>query len=240
MGRPMLATLATAALPIVGAIALAANAESIESQLAEWPLLVAAGAVALAGALLAGLALLPTHAVSLAMGWLFGPIVGSGLAMLTVAAAAWLGYQVGRALTGSGLSDAMPSDARIARLRSELLDVSPRRTMLLVALLRLSPAAPFAATNVAMSAVAVPWRAFLIGSVIGLAPRVITVALFGSALGRLDFQRPDSPTLLTLGILATIAALAFSAHLARRALSRTLQSHSAAAVTSGNARPVSN
>jgi phospholipase D1/2 len=240
VGRPMLATLATAGLPLVGVIALTANAGVIEAQLTAWPQGWAAAIVTLVGAALAGLALLPTHAVSLVMGWLFGPVLGCGLAIGAVTAAAAWGYFIGGRLAGTGLSRSLPADSRMARLRSALVEASSRRTTLLVALLRLSPAAPFAATNVAMAAVAVPWRAFLIGSVVGLAPRVIVVTLFGAALGQLDFQRPDSPALLALGGVATIAALAVSGHLARRALSRTVQPNPSAVLTSGNARPVPN
>lgn len=226
----MLATAGSAGLPVVGVVVLAAYAPGIERELDRMGPAAAALLVMPAGIVLSGMALLPTHAVSLAMGWLFGGTIGSLLAWLTVAGAAMVGHGFGTRLAGPS-SRWLDPTSRIARVRAAVLESSDPRAGLLIALLRLSPAAPFAATNVALAAVGVKRSVFLVGSVIGLAPRVFVVAWLGAGMSRLDLTRPTSPPLLAVGVLATIAVLVGVGSLARAALRRTLADHAPAGST---------
>jgi len=225
--RPASATALSAGLPAVGVIALAGFAPAIESALAGLSIVPAGLLVMLAGAALSGAALMPTHAVSLAMGWMFGGPVGSLLAWVTVAAAAWAGYGLGMRLAGPSSRWIEPTST-IGRVRRAVVEASDGRAAMLIALLRLSPAAPFAATNVALAAVEVKRSVFLIGSAVGLAPRVFVVAWFGAGLSRLDFTRPESPALLVGGVVATIGVLIGVGWIARRALRQTLADPAAA------------
>lgn len=94
------------------------------------------------------------------------------------------------------------------------------RTLALLALIRLSPVVPFAATNLLMSTTGVRLAPFLVGSVIGLAPRVVAVVWIGSSLTELDLSLAADRRLLVLGIAATGAALWILGRASRRGLAR--------------------
>ena len=185
------------------------------------PLVFATLVMFAAGATLCGLALLPTHALSLAAGWLLGPWLGPPVAWGTVALETALGFVVGRLSAGPHLVELLMRRPRARRVHAELATASPRRTATLIALLRLSPAAPFAATNVALAALGCRWWAFGVGSVLGLAPRVVIVALFGAGLTELDLSRPRDTTLLVLGAVTTVVFLVAVGRVAKRAMDRS-------------------
>ena len=192
---------------------------------ADWiharPVWVGVLTLLLSGAVLAGLALLPTHAVSLVCGWLFGAWLGPTIAWLAILGGSVIGFVAGHALAGSGWPEQLRESERWSKLYAALANDSPGRTTGLVALLRFSPAAPFAATNVAFAALGLSWPTFLIGSAIGLAPRVVTVALLGAGMATLDLGRPGHFGLLIAGIVATVIALILIGVIAQRALKRT-------------------
>jgi uncharacterized membrane protein YdjX (TVP38/TMEM64 family) len=91
----------------------------------------------------------------------------------------------------------------------------------LVALLRLSPLLPFAATNLVLAAARVPVLPFLAGTALGIAPRVCVVALAGSGLSELDLSRSSDQRLAVLGAVATVLVLVVLTRLARRVLRQT-------------------
>ena len=215
VARPALVTLAAAAGPGVGVLALAVYGTEVAQWFDAAPAAFSAGVIVIVAAVLCGLALLPTHAASLAAGYALGAVAGPVVALVGVTLGSLLGYGFGRLLAGRGWT---PSGGRWAAIRAELIERSPARAMTLIVLLRLSPLAPFAATNTALAALRVPILPYLIGAAIGLAPRVAAVAWFGAGLSSLDWQSPQSPWLLVLGGLATVAAVLLTARLAARAL----------------------
>ncbi|MCP5024147.1 MAG: hypothetical protein GY930_20560 [bacterium] len=91
---------------------------------------------------------------------------------------------------------------------------------MLLALIRLSPALPFATTNLLMSTTGIRLLPFLIGSLIGMAPRVIAVVWIGSSLSELDLTQAADRRLLGLGILATAVVLWVFRKVSKRALTR--------------------
>lgn len=176
--------------------------------------------IALAAVVLCGPALLPTHILSLAAGWALGPWLGLPVAWLSILAAVACSYALGGALAGHGLASSLRADPARRAVYDALVRASPARTATLVALLRLSPLAPFAATNVALAGLGLGWRPVLLGSALGLAPRVAVVALLGAGSAELDFSRPDAPWLLAFGVAATLVALIWSGRVATLALRR--------------------
>ena len=205
--------------PAVGALVLVASAGS-------WlPPLQAQGLGAVPWVLvgtvvLAALGLIPTHASSLVAGMLFGVLGGSALALLGTAAAALVGHRLVRRLVGERAVERLASSPRSQAVHAELIGRGLARTAGLVALLRLSPLMPFAATNLLLASAGVKLRAFLLGTVLGIAPRVMMVAAAGAGLSELDLDRASDVRLLVLGLIATAIALAVIGHLARRALRR--------------------
>lgn len=216
--RATLATLAAAALPVVGVTVLAWHGRAVAAWLgAAEPWQVALTLIA-AGSLLCGTALVPTHALSLAGGYALGAAAGPPVAWVGVLGATAVGYGVGRLAAGDRLADDLRRSPRWRRLADELLDGSLPRTAWLIALIRLSPLAPFAATNVALAALRVPAAGYLAGAAVGLAPRVLAVALFGAGLAELDWSRPHAPWLLVAGGVATVTAVVAVGRVAGRAL----------------------
>ncbi len=202
--------------PSVGAVVLTATFGSwyggLEDSVNPAPLFFVCAAI------LAGLSLIPTHASSLVAGMLFGTAPGSVLAMLSVLAAALLGYRVLAQFSRARATLALASRPRASAVHRALLHHSGRRTIWIIALIRLSPLMPFAATNLLMAASGVRLGPFLAGTLLGIAPRVIVVAAAGSGLAELDLSQGADRRLLILGALATAAALFVAGRLASRTL----------------------
>ncbi len=211
----------TVAMPAISVPILAATQQSWYPQLVE-----AGGAIApwyvLGGAILAGLSLVPTHAVSLVAGLLFGSAVGSVVALISVMLGAALGYGVFRPLAAPRALTGLAARPRAAAVHRALVRSGARQTIGLIVLVRLSPIMPFAGTNLLMAGAGVSWREFLLGSGIGLAPRVIAVAVVGAGLAELDFSSSLGRSWLIAGLIATIAAVVIIGRAAKRVLDREL------------------
>lgn len=218
--RPAVVTAAAAGLPVVGVIALGVYGPAIAGWLEAQPAAVGVAVIVLAGAVLCGLALLPTHAVSLAAGYLLGAVAGPGVAWLAVIGASALGYVVGGRLAGPGAVAAMDGHPRFSALRAALLEDSPRAAAVCVGLLRLTPIAPFAATNAALAALRVEPGRYLLGTAVGMGPRIAVVAWLGAGMAELDWQSPAAPGLLVLGVVATVLVLVLIGRAARVAMRR--------------------
>ena len=203
--------------PLAGLLALVLTSAS-------WtPWFAPAGAVEgvvflLAGVALAACCLMPTHATSLLAGYVFGAAWGAAMGFGVVVLAAAVGYAVFSRLVGGRVLDAIASSERARRVHAALLGQGFGRTVWLVALLRLSPLMPFAATNVLMASLGVRPGAFLCATSIGIAPRSIGVALVGAQLSELDWQAGGSVWSTVLAVAATLAVLWWVGRAARRAL----------------------
>ncbi len=207
----------TVVAPAVGALGLVATSGTWFPPLQElgtgaWPW------VLVATVLLAGLGLIPTHASSLVSGMLLGFVGGSALAVGATALAALFCHALVRRLVGDEFLTRLSSGVRGRAVHAELVGGGALRTAALIALVRLSPAMPFAATNLLLASAGVRVGTFLAGTVLGIAPRVLVVALAGAGLAEFDLDRGHDGRLLVLGALATVAALFVIGRLARRAL----------------------
>lgn len=176
----------------------------------------------LVATLLCGLSLIPTHACSLISGLLFGPWIGSLLALMTVSGASLIGHQFFGRIIGEGPLEHLKKKKKVSEIYSELIKAETSRTFWLIFLLRLSPLMPFAATNAFLSSLKIPLGVFFLGSVIGLAPRVIGVVLIGSTLKALELGKGGHPVFLVIGIIATVALPIYIHQILRRKLSKKL------------------
>ncbi|MFW5653016.1 MAG: VTT domain-containing protein [Planctomycetota bacterium] len=233
-----MAVTAAAVGPGVGALTLLGIAVAN----AEWLAAGGAGVLALLvtiGIFGCGLALLPTHALSLACGWAFGGVAGAAVAVATVTVASVVTGALARRVVGHDFVHAIHDRApHLAGVHSALAEASTLRTMVLIALLRLSPAVPFAAMNVLLTAADIRWRSYLTGTAIGMAPRVTAVALLGGTLSSLDFDAPNAPWIAIAGIVATVIAIILIGVITREALRRVAsESLDAAPATGGDAAP---
>ena len=173
----------------------------------------------LTATVLAGVSLVPTHAVSLISGLIFGFTFGSSIALFSVVLASVVSFFITEKIIGDKAIKTLIKRPQANAIYNELLKHDSKRTIAIVSLIRLSPIMPFAGTNVLLAAAKVKLSEFLAGSAIGLAPRIILVVLAGAELSKLDFSEKGSQSLLILGVLATIMTLIVIGHFTRKALS---------------------
>lgn len=178
------------------------------------PLYIAAFAV------LGGLALLPTYAQSLLGGWAFGLPAGLAAVLTGFVGAALVSYAITGRVSGDRLERVLADNSRWDGVYRLLLRSTFWRALALITLLRLPPNAPFAATNVALSAMRAPVLPFALGTLAGLAPRAAVVVYAGAGLAVLDFDNRSQTTWFVVGLGVTILVVALLGLLATRALER--------------------
>jgi uncharacterized membrane protein YdjX (TVP38/TMEM64 family) len=90
---------------------------------------------------------------------------------------------------------------------------------LIVTLIRVPPSSPFAVTNTVMAATRVPVIPFVLGTVIGIAPRTAAVVYTARRAEQLkDLTDINDMTSFLAGLATTAALILLLIYLARRAL----------------------
>ncbi|MFT3788723.1 MAG: VTT domain-containing protein [Tepidisphaeraceae bacterium] len=173
-----------------------------------------------------GVCLVPTNAYSLLGGYAFGFGVGLLAVMVGYAGAALLSYALMLRMSRQHVLAVVHEYPRLDAVRRALLEASPRRTVAIVALLRISPASPFAVSNFALASSGVSWREYLLGTVLGMLPKTTAVVYMASKLSSFDLHDPKEWWMVLPGFIATGVVLAILIVLARREL-RKLASHPA-------------
>ena len=165
---------------------------------------------------LCGLSLIPTYAVAVAAGYLFGAVAGSVWAVVVITGAAWFGRAILAPLVGDRVVDRILARPRARAAYAVLLGSEAGTATTLVTLVRLAPVTPFAGTNLLMVAAKVALVPFLVGTAIGLGPRTVLVAVAGAGLAELQFDAAGGAAALwaTLGCL--VVAVVGLGVLARR------------------------
>ena len=203
--------------PLLGAVVLVATRERWLPPLEALDPSEAALWFAVGTVLLAGLSLTPTHASSLVAGMLFGAVHGAWVAVGAIAAAGVFAYALLRPLTTTHALAALERWPRARVIHRALLERRARLTLLIL-LIRLSPVMPFAATNLLLAAGGVRPVEFVVGSVVGLAPRIVAVVVAGAGLSELDLGQAADVRVAVVGGVATVLVLIAISAIARRAL----------------------
>ena len=172
---------------------------------------------------LAGFSLIPTHAASLIAGMLFGTLWGPLYALTAIVSASLLSYILVKIIMGAKALEIFSMNPKAHEVYNELLKHNGFRTFYIISLIRLSPVMPFAATNVLLSAGKVKFREFFLGSAIGLAPRVIIVAIAGAGLTKLDLSIGSHKSILIAGIAATALVIFIMGRISRQVLRKISQ-----------------
>jgi len=171
----------------------------------------------------AGLALLPTYAQAMLGGWAFGFAWGFPAALLGFAGGSMLAYRLSRSIARDRLIQTIERRPRWNALHRALIDAGFWKATLLVALVRLPPTSPFALTNVLMASAQVAWLPYLLGTVLGLAPRTAIAVFAAAGLSRFDLDQPatsESNWTIIFGIGSTVLVFLVIGLLARRTLRR--------------------
>jgi uncharacterized membrane protein YdjX (TVP38/TMEM64 family) len=180
---------------------------------------------ALGFALTAGLALLPTWVQALVGGYAFGLPLGLAAALFGFGAGAMIGYEIARFASGDRVVKAVDAKPKWRAVHEAF--ASGRvgggffRTLGIVILLRLPPNSPFAMMNLVMAGVQVPRVPYLLGTIIGMAPRTAMWIWIGSTLPVLGDKRPAQPMWMWAGSLVLLFAVIWMLNvLANRAIDR--------------------
>ena len=167
-----------------------------------------------------GFALLPTNVIGILCGWAFGFPLGICLHMLGIVGASLISSFALAPLVGNNLQDFLEHHEKARVLHKALLQKNFKRTTLIITLLRLSPAMPFALTNLLMTAARVPLSYFLIGTFIGMLPRSSAVVFFGAGISVLNFSEPLNIWLIVFGYTATIISVIIISYFSKKALGK--------------------
>ena len=179
-------------------------------------------------AVLGGFALLPTYAPAILGGWAFGDGIGIPAALTGFVLASAINYAWAHRLSVGHATALLAERPRWLAVRNALVGRSWWKTLLVVALIRVPPNSPFALSNGAMAAARVPLGAYLVGTLLGLAPRTAVAVRAGSHLSSLDFSRRDALGSAAVTLALSIVVLGVLGWFARRALDSAIAAPSMA------------
>jgi len=170
--------------------------------------------------LLAGLAILPTHLQAVVGGWAFGFIWGTVGALCGIAGAAMIGYLIARRASGDRAVKLISEQPKWKAVYEALLGGGFLKTLLIVTLVRIPPNSPFAITNMVMAATCVRSVPYIIGTVVGIAPRTAAAVYIGAQLSELSLKDAKQTWFVVAGIIALVVVIIIVGILANRALAK--------------------
>jgi phospholipase D1/2 len=139
-----------------------------------------------------GMVLFPVTILIAATAAAFGPLLGFVLAAVGALLSAIVTYLIGASLGKDSLREVL--GPRLNRIREQIR----RKGVLAVASIRLVPVAPFTVVNLAAGASDIRFLDFVVGTVIGMLPGLIVLALLGHQVSELLMN----PSALQLAALA--------------------------------------
>ncbi len=212
-----------AIMPAIGGMLILVYADSIGGWLRSHD---AMGVLiyAAAFALLSGLALLPTYAQSFLGGWAFDFSWALPGALLGFLGGSLLGYELARRASGDRVEKIIEEKPRWRAVRDAMVGRGFWPTLGIVTLLRLPPNSPFAITNLVMASVRVSRLPYLLGTVIGMAPRTAAAVLIGglfsdlTASEALDSEKPRWVLYVAVGSALVVLLIIWA--IANRAIAK--------------------
>jgi uncharacterized membrane protein YdjX (TVP38/TMEM64 family) len=151
--------------------------------------------------LLGSLIAVPLSLLVVATLLVFGPVLGFCYALVGAELGAILTYGIGTLLGQNTVRSLAGS--KLEKVSRQLA----RQGLLAVAIVRLLPIAPFTVVNVVAGASHIRFRDFALGSVLGLAPGILALALFSDRLAAV-VQEPSGGRLAVLAAVVAVLVLA--------------------------------
>lgn len=181
-----------------------------------------AGGVAMyvgAFVLAAGFGLLPTYSISVLGGYAFGVPIGFAAALAGFGGAAVVGYGIARTVARGKVDDEIRRHEKARIVRDALVGSGFWRTLMIVTLVRVPPSSPFALMNLTLAGAGVRLRAYIIGTLAGMAPRTLAYVMIGHQVT--DWSNASKPKwVLFVGIGSTVVVLLILSSIANKALAR--------------------
>ena len=169
---------------------------------------------------------LPGGILTIAAGFLYGPVWGFAVAVASSNLGASAAFWLGRTALRERVSGWVKDSPRFTALDRALEDGGYKLAMLI----RMSPLFPFNLVNYALGLTKMQYRHYLLGGAIGMAPGTFLYVSVGAGIGELSQLTSGAgdtgvggKVLLVAGILATIAVTAWITRTANRALESQLE-----------------
>jgi phospholipase D1/2 len=158
---------------------------------------------AIAAFVVGGLVVFPVLVLIAATAAALGPWLGFVTALTGVSLSAFVLFAIGRALGRERLQRLL--GRRTARIQERVVG----KGILAVVVIRMIPIAPFSVVNVVAGASTLPLRDFLVGTLLGMTPGILAMAVLGAQIA--DLARNASWTNILLLVLAFLGWLAICA-----------------------------
>jgi phospholipase D1/2 len=159
--------------------------------------------LAIAAFVLGGLVIFPVLVLIAATAAALGPWLGFVSAMVGVFLSALVLFAIGRVLGRERLQRLL--GRRAARIQERVVG----KGILAVVVIRMIPIAPFSVVNVVAGASTLPLRDFLVGTLLGMTPGILAMAVLGAQIA--DLARNASWTNMLLLVLAFLGWLGICA-----------------------------
>ncbi len=187
--------------------------------------------------ILAAVLMFPASLLTLAAGFLYGPVWGTLLVSPTSVAASTVAFLLGRSVARKWIKRRIEQNARFSAVDTAVGANGFR----VVLLLRLSPIFPFTLLNYALGLTRVRLRDFILASFLGMLPGTFLYVYLGSSVanlaalasGKATRGGPWEHVLFWGGLAATILVVVLVTRTARQALNRSLQQQPTTAKTVG-------
>lgn len=177
--------------------------------------------------ILSGVALLATNILGIVSGFAFDFQMGIVAQLLGIIGASTVMFLLAKRYASKNFLSTIDQKPKLKAIHHALLNENVFKTLLIITLIRLSPAMPFAVSNFIISASGVTFRTFILGTILGMTPRASALVFVGSSLSELDFSEPQESWMLILGIGATILAVIVVSVVSKRALNNLIVEQSA-------------
>lgn len=174
----------------------------------------------------ATVAFLPGSILTLAAGFVYGPLVGTAIVSPASVLGATGAFLLGRTLARDWISRRMAGSPKFKGLDQAI----GREALKILVLIRLSPIFPFTLVNYAFGLTRISLPKYVLGSFIGMLPGTFLYVYLGSlvteATQLIGGRAPEAGTagkaFYWAGLLATIGVTLFVTRLARRSLRESL------------------
>ena len=185
--------------------------------------------------ILAAVLMFPASLLTLAAGFLYGPLWGTLLVSPVSVAASALAFLLGRSVAREWIGRRIEQNARFSAIDTAV----GADGLKVVFLLRLSPIFPFTLLNYALGLTRVRLRDYVLASFLGMLPGTFLYVYLGSSVanvaaltsGKATSGGPWQHVLFWGGLAATALVVVLVTRTARQALNRSLQEQSDPAVS---------
>jgi uncharacterized membrane protein YdjX (TVP38/TMEM64 family) len=158
----------------------------------------------------------PPTLLTIASGFVFGPVWGVVLAVLGANAAAVVSYLMG-CYFGQGLLGPERTSGMLGRYVERMRQNGFESVMLLRLVY-----APFDPVSILAGSLGIDWRRFVLATLLGSLPAILSFVLFGASL-ETDFSGSGfrlNPWILLASVILFVASLLLSRYLKRRKIAR--------------------